>query len=55
MTIDLVGVTYCIHPAVLSNRHIWLPWDNCPPARQELAESPESRSATPSGGWTDYI
>ena len=37
MTMDLVGVTYCIHPAVLSNRLVWLPWDNCPPVRQELA------------------
>ena len=34
---DSVGVTYCIHPAVLSNRLVWLPWDNCPPVRQELA------------------
>ena len=34
---DLVGVTYCIHPAVLSDRHVWLPWGNCPPVRQELA------------------
>ena len=49
MTMDLVGVTYCIHPAVLSNRLVWLPWENCPPrARRES-------SATLSGWWTDYI
>ena len=36
MTMDLVGVTWWIHPAVLSDGHVWSPWDKCPPARQEL-------------------
>ena len=36
MTMDLVGVTWCFHPAVLSDRHVRLPLDNFPPARQEL-------------------